>query len=236
MRSEDQFSWTDQAVEILKRLHAEGKSGTEIAEHLSRTFRKKLTRNAVIGKKHRLGLQKGAASSPGGYPKGRRRKVSEAELRRREERKAKARERQAMKQAQTAQKLARDLKKDRKLREDVGRVDLIDLEPGQCKWPTREVAGTHLFCGSPVHSGSPYCASHHARAYVGAKGRADALDTPPPPGCREQVWTLAMEAYATGATATAAARVCVAGGYPMTAYLLARRVAEFRDKAAENES
>ncbi|MEX2126940.1 MAG: GcrA family cell cycle regulator [Xanthobacteraceae bacterium] len=44
--------WTDERVEILKALWADGESATEIAVELGGG----LTRNAVIGKVHRLGL------------------------------------------------------------------------------------------------------------------------------------------------------------------------------------
>lgn len=45
------MSWTDERVEILTRLWAEGKSASQIAEILG-----DVSRNAVIGKAHRLGL------------------------------------------------------------------------------------------------------------------------------------------------------------------------------------
>ncbi len=45
------MSWTEERVEILKKLWAEGKSASQIAKELGG-----VTRNAVIGKIHRLGL------------------------------------------------------------------------------------------------------------------------------------------------------------------------------------
>ncbi|RMD48408.1 MAG: GcrA cell cycle regulator [Alphaproteobacteria bacterium] len=45
------MSWTEERVEKLKRLWAEGKSASQIAKELGG-----VTRNAVIGKVHRLGL------------------------------------------------------------------------------------------------------------------------------------------------------------------------------------
>lgn len=45
------MSWTDDRVETLKRLWAEGQSASQIAKELGG-----VTRNAVIGKVHRLGL------------------------------------------------------------------------------------------------------------------------------------------------------------------------------------
>ena len=45
------MSWTDERVELLKTMWAEGKSASQIAKELG-----SVTRNAVIGKVHRLGL------------------------------------------------------------------------------------------------------------------------------------------------------------------------------------
>jgi GcrA cell cycle regulator len=45
------MSWTDERVETLKRMWSEGASASQIAKELGQ-----VTRNAVIGKVHRLGL------------------------------------------------------------------------------------------------------------------------------------------------------------------------------------
>ena len=45
------MSWTDERVETLKRMWVEGASASQIAKELGQ-----VTRNAVIGKVHRLGL------------------------------------------------------------------------------------------------------------------------------------------------------------------------------------
>src|SRR5712672_1196005 len=50
--------WTDERVELLKKLWADGLSASQIAAELGG-----ITRNAVIGKVHRLGLS-GRAKSP----------------------------------------------------------------------------------------------------------------------------------------------------------------------------
>ncbi len=49
------MSWTDERVETLKKLHAEGLSASQIAKRLGG-----VTRNAVIGKRVRLGLVEGS--------------------------------------------------------------------------------------------------------------------------------------------------------------------------------
>ncbi len=52
------MSWTDERVETLKKMWAEGQSASQIAKELGG-----VTRNAVIGKVHRLGLSNRAGIS-----------------------------------------------------------------------------------------------------------------------------------------------------------------------------
>ncbi len=52
------MNWTDERVELLKKLWADGLSASQIAAELGG-----VTRNAVIGKVHRLGLS-GRAKAP----------------------------------------------------------------------------------------------------------------------------------------------------------------------------
>ena len=52
------MSWTDDRVELLKKLWGEGQSASQIAKELGG-----VTRNAVIGKVHRLGLSNRATSA-----------------------------------------------------------------------------------------------------------------------------------------------------------------------------
>lgn len=51
------MSWTDERVELLKKMWLEGRSASQIAKELG-----SVTRNAVIGKVHRLGLSSRAGS------------------------------------------------------------------------------------------------------------------------------------------------------------------------------
>ena len=50
------MSWTDERVELLKKMWSEGQSASQIAKELGG-----VTRNAVIGKVHRLGLSNRAS-------------------------------------------------------------------------------------------------------------------------------------------------------------------------------
>src|SRR5881227_2604841 len=58
------MSWTDERVEILKKLWADGLSASQIAAELGG-----VTRNAVIGKVHRLGLSGRAKSTSNASPR-----------------------------------------------------------------------------------------------------------------------------------------------------------------------
>ena len=61
------MSWTDERVELLKKMWGEGQSASQIAKELGG-----VTRNAVIGKVHRLGLSNrtgGGGSAPKAEPK-----------------------------------------------------------------------------------------------------------------------------------------------------------------------
>ena len=43
-------------------------------------------------------------------------------------------------------------------------LNLLDLTDSTCHWPLGD--GPFTFCGCQVQEGSPYCAEHHAVAYV----------------------------------------------------------------------
>src|SRR3954465_2625436 len=60
------MSWTDERVETLKKLWSDGLSASQIAAELGG-----ITRNAVIGKVHRLGLSGRAKSPSSPGPRGR---------------------------------------------------------------------------------------------------------------------------------------------------------------------
>src|ERR1043166_5233191 len=66
MQTRVEITWTDDRVELLKRLWAEGLSASQIAGELGG-----ITRNAVIGKVHRLGLSGRAKPSSSGAPRAR---------------------------------------------------------------------------------------------------------------------------------------------------------------------
>src|SRR5476651_2216137 len=65
------MTWTDERVELLKKLWADGLSASQIAAELGG-----VTRNAVIGKVHRLGLSGRAKSTGSAAPRPRKQQAT----------------------------------------------------------------------------------------------------------------------------------------------------------------
>jgi GcrA cell cycle regulator len=142
----------------------EGKSAAEIAK----TLGKGVTRNAVIGKAHRMGLsgrpspikkpvpvkKEGAAAAP--------RKEAPAK-----EVKKSAAPAAGGKANPGFAKEAEELKKiEKEIVPLGGGVSLLELTERMCKWPIgdpREADFT--FCGRGIRQGTPYCPDHAAMAY-----------------------------------------------------------------------
>lgn len=153
---ENKAAWTDERTNTLKKLWAEGNSCSVIARQLGG-----ITRNAVIGKIHRLGLSGHVTTQ---------RKKQAPWFRR--ARKAKA-VRAGIARAKTWREIAKSLPQHPlppPTVADVARVQLLDLESHHCRWPVGEP--TQGFCGCTAVPSLPYCAGHAHRAYrapMGAK-------------------------------------------------------------------
>lgn len=145
------MSWTDERVEQLKKLWADGLSASECARHIGG-----MSRNAVIGKVTRLGL-------PGRKVKVRRpaRDPFNTEDRRTERKTAP----RAVPKKSTINWRAEPLP-DVPVT-DVARVALADLEPHHCRWPIGDPKHASFgFCGCKKVEGLPYCNAHAHRAYT----------------------------------------------------------------------
>lgn len=151
--------WTDERVERLKRLWAEGMSASRIATEIGG-----VSRNAVIGKVHRLGLAgraKGAEAEPP-----RPRKVGSAEG----AAAAPCREEIAMGPDQGKAPIADGVEAalPAPVREEVAvarseRVTIMELREAMCRWPLGDPTSPEFrFCGNRSITGLPYC-SHHAQ-------------------------------------------------------------------------
>ncbi len=134
------MSWSDPEIAKLKSLHAKGMSAGEIA----REFRGK-TRNAIIGKLHRIGLAAGGGPKP---PKVKR-----------DQMKAKATRKAAF--VPPPAKLNGVKVKPDELK---GTVALVNLKWHHCRWPFGDDPSKMLFCGEPKVEGASYCGHHLYRA------------------------------------------------------------------------
>jgi GcrA cell cycle regulator len=159
------MSWTDERVETLKKLWADGLSASQIAAELGG-----VTRNAVIGKVHRLGLS-GRAKSP-----------SSAAARPRKPRGAShmLRVSRSSMRGNTALAHAYEIDLEPEL-EPIDNViplgqrrSLLELTEETCRWPIGD-PGTadFFFCGGPTVTSLPYCAYHSRVAYQPANVRRD---------------------------------------------------------------
>ncbi len=136
------MSWTDERVDILRKLWGEGKTAAEIASELGG-----VTRNAVIGKAHRLKLSNRV--SPIQQNK---KSVKTA---------AKTPEKKIKKRAPEQNNVHID--HDRDL------VPLMDLDHSMCRWPVGDPQDKAFgFCGDQNISGLPYCSDHAKVAYQAA--------------------------------------------------------------------
>jgi GcrA cell cycle regulator len=150
------FSWPQEAIEMLARLAKDGRTGEEAAFELNKKFQAGLSRSSVIGKAARLGVNfKGVARHP------RSTKMTHAAR----EAEAVARERRAV--APPAQQIAPALAPVADIAIPVSRrVTLFDLRDGMCRWPIGEPAAPEFrFCGTRS-VGAVYCGDHTRIAYT----------------------------------------------------------------------
>ncbi|TCT08255.1 GcrA family cell cycle regulator [Aquabacter spiritensis] len=159
------MSWNDERVELLKRLWGEGLSASQIATELGG-----ITRNAVIGKVHRLGLS-GRVKAAG--PARPRKAQTEAPAPRPASRPAFSGNTAL---AQALEPVVEQAPRPAPVAGNVvpmgQRCTIMNLTEATCRWPVGE-PGTEsfYFCGGRTVSGLPYC-THHARmAYQPSQDR-----------------------------------------------------------------
>lgn len=159
------MAWTEDRVEVLKKLWAEGHSASQIAKELGG-----VTRNAVIGKVHRLGLSGRATPSrpvkrpprlarpkPRVQPDG---SVVAPKVSPSIAAPLKAAEKTAMLATLPPKPLA-----------DGEAATILTLRDSMCKWPIGDPADPKFaFCGRKSSTG-PYCAEHAKIAFQPAKKR-----------------------------------------------------------------
>ena len=128
------MAWTEERVEQLKQLWSEGLSASQIANKMGG-----VTRNAVIGKVHRLGLA-GRATPAAPKPKVNT-KYEEP--------------------AAKSSTLGLD-----QLYPGIDRPTMSSIGGSQCKWPIGDPTSEDFhFCGQSTSQGKPYCAYHSQIAF-----------------------------------------------------------------------
>lgn len=145
------MDWTADRIDLLKQLASEGLSAAKIAERLGG-----VTRNAVIGKLHRLDRPQaaaGAAPRPS-KPAPRAKPPSPA----------------AAGRPAAAEPAAPRL---RERKEAPGSATFLSLTAGMCRWPIGDPSSRDFsFCGAQACHG-PYCARHSRLAYRAAPAAPD---------------------------------------------------------------
>ena len=188
------MSWTDERVEALRTMWTEGRSASQIAKELGG-----VTRNAVIGKVHRLGLSNrggnGEAEESLGAPvdpplaepvadpapavvaEDEAEAVSEPVRVVRDQPQA-SRPRvpgqplppQPSGSEISAEALANLAEVAKKSR----KLTLMQLTERTCKWPVGDPATEEFwFCGLPASPGKPYCEAHVSVAFQPMSARRD---------------------------------------------------------------
>lgn len=196
------MSWTDERIDKLKRLWEQGMTASQIADALGEG----VSRNAVIGKAHRLGLQSrpspvkatdapgeaapAAAAAPAQppAPPPAPPKVEQPEPE------------PAIPTSQPSRMLRpgtptgpvppsgppappRRSIPAKPSKEIEGKTTLLDLSDKICKWPIGHPGEPDFhFCGQPSNPGFPYCVEHCAVAYQAQLPRRDRRPPPPPYG------------------------------------------------------
>ncbi|CUH53162.1 GcrA cell cycle regulator [Shimia sp. R11_0] len=196
------MSWTDERVELLKKMWGEGQSASQIAKELGG-----VTRNAVIGKVHRLGLSNRATSSgakaeakpkadakPKAAPKAKPAAKPAAKAAPKAEPKPEPKTEPAV-AAKPAQPLRKAiipagqplppqpsaneispeaLAKVNEVEKTAKKLTLMELTERTCKWPVGDPATSDFwFCGLPVQAGKPYCEAHVGVAFQPMSARRD---------------------------------------------------------------
>lgn len=135
------MSWTDERVSLLKKLWGEGKTAAEIATTLGG-----VTRNAVIGKAHRLKLSN---------------RMSPIQTSKKPKAPANTSTPPAPPKRQRNKNI--DIPKGKGL-------SLLELKPSMCRWPSGDPRDEDFgFCGEHSVESLPYCEEHAKVAYQAAR-------------------------------------------------------------------
>ena len=147
------MGWTDERVANLKKLWLDGLAASQIAKQLGG-----VTRNAVIGKVHRLGLSGRAAPSQPSRPAFRAARPRPTQAPSAPRRIEPAPRAAAAAPAQPAPRPA--------VLDLPGTATVLTLGSHMCKWPIGDPSSNEFsFCGRRSDEGHPYCVEHSRVAY-----------------------------------------------------------------------
>ena len=171
------MSWTKERTELLEKMWTEGKSAAEIAKELGEGA----TRNAVIGKAHRMGLS--GRPSPIKKKKATPAASTDKKTATTAAKPKKSAKPAAKKSAAPAAAAPKGLmpmpaapnNKERKAQTPGKGLSILDLTDRICKWPIGDPQESDFhFCGAPSHPGRPYCIDHCTEAYQALQKKAQA--------------------------------------------------------------
>jgi GcrA cell cycle regulator len=185
------MSWTDERVDKLKELWAEGMSASQIAKVMGG-----VTRNAVIGKVHRLGLSNRGPGPEDGRPAettppATAKPAAPAAAPAPEPAPTPAEETLPAPAARRTPPAIRDATQPRapgaptpeeeaaratlaEIEKFAKRVTLLELTERTCKWPIGDPTEEDFaFCGLACVPGKPYCQHHVAVAFQPMSSRRD---------------------------------------------------------------
>ena len=161
--------WTDEKVELLRQLWLDGKSASQIAAELGGG----VTRNAVIGKVHRLGLSGRVKTNTVATPRVRHKPAQAPRT------STVSRSMGGAVRGNTALAVALDplIEAEPVFREDVVipmslRVTIVELREAMCRWPLGDPTSSEFrYCGIQTDGLIPYCQHHGRMAYQPAQDR-----------------------------------------------------------------
>ena len=190
------MSWSDERVEKLKKMWGEGQSASQIAKELGG-----VTRNAVIGKVHRLGLSNrngggGTTSDAGAKAKAKPAAPAKSTAKAAPKAAPKPEKKEATPDVPAApvSRIKRiipagqplppqpstneidpaALAKVNEVEKKAKKLSLMELTERTCKWPVGDPATENFwFCGLPVQQGKPYCEAHVGVAFQPMSSRRD---------------------------------------------------------------
>lgn len=171
------MSWTDERVEMLRKLWNEGLSASQVAAEIGAG----ITRNAVIGKIHRLGLSQRAKTPVATRPRVAKppRPQQQAPVRTAGGGAPCVVGNVALALSPRVLPTPQERPQEEVVIPLTERVTIMELREAMCRWPIGDPTSPEFrFCGarSPGGGGSPYCGFHAQIAYQPVQDRRRSRD------------------------------------------------------------